>query len=304
MLKTLNRIDISLMYLAKIGRESLRTGWAVLLLIVMTNIALSDDETSVSHFLFQTDQAVQGNGFSSVYNSHNTGQMEMDKKAYGSGSYNYESMIKVQKDTTYNEKTGYFSEKDEKKIKFDETMDFSYSPMNFDLGGTFKALQLEKLGKEEICVKNYADPVSMNVLFDSASVLSKNLSVNLLLRGRSAFNDLGQKTLADQNGFSNLNVDASLTGIGHMGIIGKHYNSTLISKNEVIDYQIDEDYTGTFQITKMVSQEFNKTIKSNEDEWLTCCSGGVEGMNPLDARYFKSSGGIFDCSCFLAPSST
>ncbi len=283
----------------------MRTIWALLLSIVMANAAYGDDTGVESNYIFQSDQVVQGNGFFSAYKDISTGQLAMDTESYGSGSYNYESMTKVQNNAKYDTRSYSYSALAEQKIKFDETVDFSYAPMNFDLGGSFEAALLKKLGKEETCVKNYADPISMNVLFDSASILSKNLSADLLASGifyDDPINGLYQiETLSNQRGFTNLNVDAAFTGKGHVGVLEQQHSVLPNAKSQGVDQMIDEDYIGTFHLTKKMSQAFNKTTLYYYDDWLPCCNGGYADMNPLDARFFKSAKGIFDCTCYEAP---
>jgi hypothetical protein len=36
-------------------------------------------------------------------------------------------------------------------------------------------------------------------------------------------------------------------------------------------------------------------------DWLPCCFGGFNDMSTLDKRAFKSATGVFDCTCFKAP---
>ena len=277
----------------------MRIAWLFLLSIIIVNLALSESDTQTK-FLFQADQIVQGTGFFSAYKDLSTKDMQMDSKGYGSGSYDTESMIKLQNDAEYNPSTGDYSLTNEQKIKHDEKVDFSYSPVDFNLSRSFMAVQLKKLGKEGTWVKNYADPISMNVLFDSASVLSKSLSVELYFIESNSDDDY--EALNKEKGFTKLNVDAAFTGKGHVGVLEQHYSDVPNAKSQLMDYLIDEDYSGTFYMTRKISQEFNKTDASYVDHWLPCCSGGFEGMDPMDAKAFKSAQGIFNCTCFRAPS--
>ena len=268
-----------------------------MLSIIIVNVALSESDVQ-NNFLFQADQVVQGTGLFSAYKDLRTTDLEMNSKGYGSGSYDTQSMTKLQNDAEYNPSTGDYSLTNEQKIKHDETVDFSYAPVDFNLSRSFIAVQLKKLGKEETWVKNYADPISMNVLFDSANVLSKSLSADLYFMESNSSDDY--ETLNKTKGFTKLNVDAAFTGKGHVGVLEQHYPLLPNAKSQLVDYLIDEDYAGTFYLNKKISQEFNKTDASYVDHWLPCCSGGFEGMDPMDARGFKSAQGIFDCSCFKA----
>jgi hypothetical protein len=42
-------------------------------------------------------------------------------------------------------------------------------------------------------------------------------------------------------------------------------------------------------------------LKLTRDDWLPCCFGGFDSMNYLDKKPFKSAAGVFDCTCFRAP---
>ena len=278
----------------------MRTVLALLLAAFLVDLACGEEIDDQANYIFQADQLIQGNGFFSSYKDINSGKLSMDSKGYGSGNYNYESMTKVQKDAKYKSNVNEYTTLNEQKIKYDETVDFLFAPMNFGLGKTFKAVQLNKLGKEETCIKNYGDPISMNVLFDSASTLSKSLSADLLWHG-SAYDQLNEKWNKEV-GHTNLSLDAAFTGKGHLGVLEQQYSGLANAKNRVVDYEIDEDYIGTYHITKKIAQTFDKTTTYAADDWLPCCYGGFSSMNPVDAKQFKSAKGIFDCNCYEAPS--
>jgi len=279
-----------------------RIAWFFLLSMIMADLALSDDTATESQFIFQADQVIQGNGFFGVYKNISFGQLSMENKGYGSGNYNAESMTKVQNDATHNGKTDDYSEDDEQKIKYDETVDFSYAPMNFDLGKSFNGVQFKKLGKMETCVKNYAGAVSMNALFDSASFLSKNLSADLWLKGETNSmiegTDDDYELIDKQEGFTKLNVDAAFTGKGHVGALSLNLTGSRNVKSQVVDYIVDEDYIGTYHMTKKMSQAFNRSTRIERDQWLPCCTGGYADMNMQDAKALESAKGVFDCTCF------
>ena len=181
----------------------------------------------------------------------------------------------------------------------------SWFPIYFSTCGSsalsfFCRLYSNRQSKYETLVKNYADPISMNLLFDSVSIMSKNLSADLLLRG-STNNDLNEGW-NKENGYANLIVDAAFTGKSHVGVLEKHNSGLANAKSQARDNLIDEDYIGTYHITTKISHAFNKSTTYNDDDWLPCCSSGFAGMNIEDARPFKSAEGIFDCTCYKAPS--
>ncbi len=71
-------------------------------------------------------------------------------------------------------------------------------------------------------------------------------------------------------------------------------------KNPSID--IDEDYWGTYHIEKNMTIEVPYHLLQKKDDWLPCCFGGFADMSAYDReKTFKSAKGIFDCTCFKAP---
>jgi hypothetical protein len=64
----------------------------------------------------------------------------------------------------------------------------------------------------------------------------------------------------------------------------------------------DERFVGVYEITKNIHMKSRFDLVRKEDAWLPCCSGGYSSMNPLDQRSIISARGVFDCSCFDAPS--
>ena len=276
-----------------------KTALALLAAVFLANFAWAEDTSQDASFIFQADQSISGNGFHNSFNNIDSGRLVMDGRGYGSGKYLYESMTKVQNDAKYNTTKDQYTKLKEEKIKYDESVDFSYGSMDFALGRTFAATSVDKLGKEEICIKNYGDPVSMKLLFDSASVLSKNLSADLLWKA-SAY-DESQEKWNDEKGHTNLSYDAAFTGRNHLGVLGQHYDGLANAKNRKLDFEIDEDYHGSYHLTNKLSHTFGKADAILVEEWLPCCSGGFADMNPIEARVFKSAKGIFDCTCFVPP---
>jgi hypothetical protein len=64
--------------------------------------------------------------------------------------------------------------------------------------------------------------------------------------------------------------------------------------------EVDEDYLGSFHITKKMEITTSSEEEEEEESWLPCCSGGYMDMNPLDRRS-KNVQGVFDCTCVKVP---
>ncbi len=253
------------------------------------------------------DQKVEGTGFFSAHNNVTAGNLVMANKGHGSGSYSYESILHTEKEFKFDNAVQDYLSTSDRKITFNESVDYAYSPSRLQLGKSFLSGAFQSLGKEEICIKNYGSEsygskISMNALFDSLDTLSKDISADLYWREVESVDDphggdpFGMSI--EQSGRTTLNVDAAFTGKGHIGALAVNNNVHNVSK------MIDEDYIGTFSIVKKMSHEFNFIMKAEKEDWLPCCFGGWTDVNYRDQKGFgKSTKGIFDCTCFVPPKS-
>jgi len=276
----------------------------IILSLIMIGVALGDNTAQQAKFIFDMDQSVQGNGFHNYRNDINTSSLQMSNLGHGTGSYSYEAQLLAKKETDYSSDVStYRYSTGERKITFDEGVDFVFAPMRFGFGKSFHSGALSSLGKEETCIKNYGGLMSMNARFDSISTMSKNISVDMYLKNSS-----DDATNADlfalkftNIGYTKLNLDAAFTGRGHIGVLGWERSGVPNAKNLQVDNLIDEDYLGTYHIVKKMSQAFNYTILQQKDDWLPCCSGGFDSMSYADLKPFVSARGIFDCTCSKVP---
>lgn len=258
-------------------------------------------------YIYNMDQKVEGNGFFSAHNNITAGNLVMENKGHGSGSYSYESILHAEKEYTFDNATQEYLATSDRKITFNENVNYAYGPSRLQLGKSFLSGAFQSLGKEETCIKNYGSEdhrnmVSMNALFDSLDTLSKDISADLYWREVESVDDphggdpFGGSN--EQSARTALSVDAAFTGRGHIG--------ALVVNNSIHDVSklIDEDYIGTFSIVKKMSHEFNYISKWEKEDWLPCCFGGWTDMNFRDQKGFgKSTKGIFDCTCFVPPKS-
>lgn len=122
----------------------------------------------------------------------------------------------------------------------------------------------------------------MDADFSRARNLKKDLEADLIWNGN--FNGTA------------LSIDANFQGAGHFGALlteqGLKQASSLI----------DEDYVGSFAISKkFIAENFYKK-NTWDDDWLPCCAGGWASMKPLVQKDFgMSAQGIFDCNCYSSP---
>lgn len=256
-------------------------------------------------YIYNMDQKVEGNGFFSSHNNVTAGNLILENKGHGSGSYSYESILHTEKEYNYDDATQEYVATSDRKIKFNESVDYAYGPSRLQLGKSFLSGAFQSLGKEETCVKNYGSGISMNALFDSLDTLSKDISAELYWRQVDSVDNphMGEDWEAfgeshEKSSKTALNVDAAFTGRGHIGVLEVSNSVHNVSK------LIDEDYIGTFSIVKKMSHEFNYILKAEKEDWLPCCYGGWSDMNFRDQKGFgKSTKGVFDCTCFSPPES-
>ncbi len=272
---------------------------ALCLQTALIGFVLAEDDpfintSSISGLIFDMEQSVQGNGFSNSYIEAGVHNLSLSSKGHGSGNYNYESVLGINDKAKYDDITGDYKALSERMIDLKENTDFVYAPSSFYMGKNMKWGGFQSLGSEETCIKNYGSNLSMNAAFDRVSTLSKNISASLLLKSTES-NDLTVPH-TDVHGMSSLAVEAAFAGKAHIG-------ATVPDYKQKADILIDEDYSGTYLITKKMTDEFTYKLQRSEEEWLPCCSGGYLTI-PITYRGdlgFKGARGVFDCTCFKSP---
>ena len=272
---------------------------AVILTLIMIGVASGDDYSMDAQFLSSMDQSVQGTGFHSYRENVGTTGLRLNNAGHGSGSYNYEAKLSVENEASYDDGTGdYESGTGERNLSYDESVDYTFAPVKFSFGKSFQSGAFNSLGKEETSIKNDRGLMSMNALFDSISTMSNSLSANAYWFNSSDIADLDPDTLESiDRGYTKLNIDSAFTGKGHIGVLGLVEPGLPNAKHLQVANLIDEDYLGTYQMVKSMSQTFNFTTIQEPDDWLPCCSGGFADMNFEDQKPIKSAKGVFDCTC-------
>jgi hypothetical protein len=276
---------------------------AFILIMSLVGVAYGDIITTSSEYVYRADQSVTGNGFYSSYQNIAASNLYLNNRGYCSGNYSHESTLSAL-NAANNYSSGEFYSTNERSISFRETVDQVFGEANLNLERScFKSGPLKILGKEDTCIKNYENDstgVSMEALFDSASVLSKDLSADLYWKNVSSgyLNDPFEEGYsAEQKATTSLNVAATFTGGGHIGAM--EINNGAHDRNNNTNVLIDEDYIGTFSISKKMSDKFGYLLTHDPDEWLPCCYGGWDSMRYFDQKGFgASTKGVFDCTCY------
>ena len=257
------------------------------------------------------DQIVQGNGFFSSYRDITASELWLSNLDHGSGNYSGESEYRVQNQATYTNTLDY-DLTNQQLIRFNKSTDYAYAASSFDFGRSFRAAAFQSKGQDGTFIKNYEDSdrfnlggTSMNALFQDLDVLSSDISAELSFK-RTTVEDDDSSDLVRLNssGSIMLNLESAFTGKGHIGMLNA-INATGERHIGVPDIEIDEDYIGTFSLSKKMSQNFEYNWKREADYWLPCCSGGWNDLSYTTKKDFGlNANGVFDCTCFSLPGQT
>ena len=279
-----------------------------LLSAILIGVAWGDTTTEETKYIYNMDQKVQGNGFFSSYQDVTASELLLSNLDHGSGSYSGESECRVQNQATYTNTMDY-DLTNQQLIRFNKSTDYSYAPSSFDFGRSFRAAAFQSKGQESTCIKNYAGynlgGISMNALFRDLDVLSSNTSAKLSFTRKTVEEDYSHALASlNERGSVMLNLESAFTGKGHIGMLNA-INATGERHIGVPDIEIDEDYIGTFSLSKKMSQDFTYNWKRQTDDWLPCCSGGWNDMSYTTRKDFGlNANGVFDCTCFSLPGQT
>ena len=282
---------------------------------------------SVANATFNFEQSVQGNGYHMSYIYAKAGATAMKNYAHGSGSLDSEATLTWQHLTekTHNVYSDY-NDFYQDCIQFKEDVAMVYAPMRIAVGTGYYAanpLDYSSLLKERTEAKNYFAGTSMVHEIEYAHAIDKELDLVV----KDKINYTYDPELLSV-GYTQMRVNEDVTdGKVHIGVLQandqfvgiqlKQANRSPSDISEVLSafdelsarkamwkdpaIEIDEDYWGTYHIEKNMTLEVPYHVICKKDDWLRCCFAGFDSMNPLDKRAFKSATGVFDCTCFKAP---
>ena len=280
---------------------------------------------------FNFEQSVQGNGYHMSYIYAKAGATAMKNYAHGSGSLDSEATLTWQHLTekNHNVYSDYFDHYQD-CIQFKEDVAMVYAPMRIAVGTGYYAanpLDYSSLLKERTEAKNYLAGTSMIHEIEYAHAIDKELDLTV----KDKINYTYDPEILSV-GYTQMKVNEDVTdGKVHIGVLqanDQFVGLTLARENgspadapkdisallTAFDdlsarkamwhdpaIEIDEDYWGTYHIEKNMTLEVPYHVVCKKDDWLPCCFAGFDDMNPLDKKVFKSATGVFDCTCFKAP---
>ena len=277
-----------------------------------------------SNRTFDFEQSVQGNGYFVTYMYAKAGNVAVKNYAHGSGSLNSEATLTYQNldRSTHNVYSDY-NDFAQDCIQFKEDVAMVYAPMRIAVGTGYYAanpLDYSSLLKEKTWVKNYLAGTSMHHEVEYAHALDKELEI--VAKDKR---NLTWDPELESVGYTQMKIVEDVTdGKAHIGVL--QANEDFLNNDDVAqpDYtnpdtlnqlgnirsawenpsiEIDEDYWGTYHIEKNMTLEVPYHLIQKKEDWLPCCFGGYLTL-PIPYRGDlgqKGAKGIFDCTCFKAP---
>ncbi len=281
-----------------------------------------DLETIIQGSLYTADQFVTGTGFANIYNNlailnpdDNSQVLNLKILDSGTGAYSHNSYVYVQNNTIMSA-DGQF-ESDNHNITTKDNTNAVYSPVSIQFPGSFKAKTIKSLWKDQTYAKNYAGMISMDSLFDYANMLHKE-STTTMYSDQHNYHDYLESTNSTIG--SSMDIDSNFGGSAHLGVTladvrGGTSGITKAKADSTV--LMDEDYRGSFNLTKKMAVNIKKTtnygyyeknyeglynVGSLDDyPWLPCaCNVGWDDMTIHDQRY-HSAKGFFDCTTCWPP---
>ncbi len=269
-----------------------------------------------SNRTFDFEQNVQGNGYFVTYLYAKAGNVAVKNYAHGSGSLNSEATLTYQNlDRSTHYAYSDYNDFAQDCIQFKEDVAMVYAPMKIAVGTGYYAanpLDYSSLLKEKTWVKNYLAGTSMHHEVEYAHALDKELEIV----AKDKWNMTWDPEL-ESVGYTQMKITEDVTdGKAHIGVlqandnfanymVGDLDNGFLATKSawKNPSIEIDEDYWGTYHIEKNMTLEVPYHLIQKKEDWLPCCFGGYLTL-PTTYRGdlgLKGAKGVFDCTCFKAP---
>lgn len=269
---------------------------------------------------FDFEQSVQGNGYFMTYLYAKSGNIAMKNYAHGSGSLNSEALLTYQQldKKSRDAKTDY-NDFSQNCIQFKEDVAMVYAPMKIAVGTGYYAanpLDYSSLLKEKTWVKNYRAGTSMHHEVEYAHALDKVLDLTVKEKFNHTWDPMWENV-----GYTQMKIVEDVTdGKAHIGVLqaNENFAPMMNEDNDVVDplavnmknsawrkpaIEIDEDYWGTYHIEKNMTLEVPYSLVQKGEDWLPCCFGGYLTIPTayLGDSKLKGAKGVFDCTCFKAP---
>ncbi|MDI9398036.1 MAG: hypothetical protein QM433_00550 [Euryarchaeota archaeon] len=224
--------------------------------------------------------------------------------AHGSGTIDNEIMICAE-DIWYERDDGCWNEWEAYScISAREDNSMVYSPMTMAYGNGYYAknpIRYDSLLKEKTVIKNYRPATMMHHQVEYAKAVDKE--IDILVKDKQyvyedpIYQGVGYTTMKINEDVTDGMVDLGVLqgDPDNMGTPGYDVPASTAWRNPMIE--IDEHYVGTFHIEKNMTLEVPYKLVEDEKDWLSCCIGGCDTMEPCG--YYNR------CEeCMVGPSAT
>lgn len=274
-------------------------------------------EVAEKNVTFNFEQDVQGSGYFMTYRYAKAGALAFKDYVHGSGSIDNEFVMFTQElDKNTHPIDADWVDENVSCISVKEDNVMVYSPYQFAIGAGYYAvnpLVFDSLLKEKTWIKNYRAGTSMHHEVEYAHGIDKELEV---LAKEKYFHQYDP--VYEGVGYTQMKINEHVdNGKVHFGVLqassdytanttAPAYPGTALTSSALSDIrayknpaiEIDEDYFGTYDITKNMTLNVPYKLTQKSEDWLPCCSGGWADIPPGLRKGFGSSAeGIFDCSC-------
>jgi len=249
------------------------------------------------------EQDVEGEGYVMVYQNVNTKTLQLQNYMHGSGIMDAATLLNSNQScsSTYTQDrdthvygesvTSYHS-----NISFVEQNEMTYAPVAMAYGTGYyekNPIVYNSKLKEKTEGKSYQEGVSMHHQIEYASAFVKDIGVELQCKEPAPSSGRASKTVKGL-GLTRMNIEEEVTeGSVHIGQLVTKADPNYGWKETLIE--IDENYIGSFKITKNMEVCVSKSGSKVRPDWLSCCFGGYDGMDDEDKMWGEEE--IFDCTC-------
>jgi hypothetical protein len=286
------------------------------------NNGTKDLVTTTQGSVYESDQSVTGTGLANIYNNlavvnpkDNSQVLNLKILTSGTGDYSHDSYVYVQNNSMTGNHGDFVSF--DHKITAKDDSSAVYTPVSFQFPGSFKVKTIKSLWKDQTCAKNYAGMISIDSLFDYAKALRKKSTITMY-----SVDHTYQAYLASENSTtkSSMDITSDFDGSAHLGVTLADVRGGIsgITKAKADGTVLmDEDYRGSFNLTKKMAVNIKKTTaygyyeknyeglfdkkKLDDYPWLPCaCNAGWDDMTIHDQRY-HSAKEFFDCTTCWPP---
>jgi len=284
----------------------------VALLILSVGLCAGDDVSTQRRYIYDSSQSVEGDGFVNSYSLLSSDYLHLKNVAHGSGSFSQKSVVHSRQYTRYNISAAGLSNTSDSEIKLDQVTDATYSPESLSIGKNSRTLSFASRWSEDTNIKNAKMGASMVGNLDHATTMGNDISTRLYSYSDYwdaddwvDWDDYGVKFRALSDSYVNESIQSASLKIGSdFTGAAKFYAVEAIDGPKNARVLVDESYLGTFSLTKNMALSDRRFRNAHDEGWLPCCSGGWSEMDIHDrSGYGHSADGIFDCTCFKAPSS-